>query len=121
MRKKIIEKNLTKVLLEGGEFSQALFDFELEDRIEEYLQSKHEDGDKFLIAITEKNNDIAMLLIDENDKVHVNEEARALLMKLWRGEVYKKNLRLLIPDMASELEGGYLYFFGVKVASRSAR
>ncbi len=114
MRKKIIEKNLKKALLEDGAFAQALFEYELQEHIEEYIQSKRADGDKYFIAITEHTNDVAMLLIDENDKVHVNEEGRVLLMKLWRGEAYKKNLRRLLPDMARELDSGFLYVAGIK-------
>ncbi len=115
MRKKTIEKNLKKALLEGGAFTQALFEYELQEHIGAYIQSKHEDGDKYLIALTEKANDVAMLLVDENDNVHINKEARALLMKLWQGEAYKKNLKRLMPDMASELDSGYLFVAGVKV------
>lgn len=118
MRKKIIEKNLKKVLLEGGAFSRALFEFDLEARIEAYLESKHEDGDKCLIVIAEKPDEIAMMLFDENDEVHVNEEARALLMKFWKGENYKNNILLLMRDMANELDKGNHYFAGVKVAER---
>lgn len=57
-----------------------------------------------------------MILIDESDKVYINEEARALLKKLWHS-VYRKNLQLLIPDMARELDSGYLYVAGVKVSN----
>jgi len=114
MRKRIIEKNLKEALLEDGAFAQTLFEYELQEHIAEYTQSKHEDGDKYLIAITEHTNDVAMLLIDENDKVLVNEKARALLMKLWRGDAYKKNLQRLIPDMARELDSGFLYVAGIK-------
>ncbi len=115
MRKKTIEKNLKKALLENGAFAQALFEYELQGHVEAYIESKREDGDKYLIVVTENANDVAMLLIDENDNVHVNEKARGLLMKLWRHHAYKKNLQLLIPDMASELDSGYLYAAGVKV------
>lgn len=103
------------MLLEGGDFSQALFEFDLEARIEAHLQAKHEDGDKYLFVIAEKPNEIAMMLIDENDEVHVNEEARALLMNLWQGENYKNNVLLFMPDMANELDKGNHYFAGVKV------
>ncbi len=34
MRKKTIEKNLSKALLEDGPFAQALFEFELEEHVE---------------------------------------------------------------------------------------
>lgn len=115
MRKKIIAKNLKKVLLENGAFSRALFELDLEDRIVAYLQSKHEDGDKYMFVIAEKSNEIAMMLIDENDEVHVNQDARALLMKLWQGEIYKSNIRLFMPDMVNELDKGNHYFVGVKI------
>ncbi len=45
MRQKTIEKNLTKALLANGPLAWALFEYELEEHLEEYLQSKHEDGD----------------------------------------------------------------------------
>jgi hypothetical protein len=85
------------------------------ENMKAFLQSKHEDGDKYLFVIAEKSNEIAMMLIDENDEVHVNEEARALLMKFWQGENYKNNILLFMPDMANELDKGNHYFVGVKV------
>jgi hypothetical protein len=114
MRKKIIEKNLRKTLLEDGPFAQALFEYELEEHTEEYLQSKRADGDKYFFAITEHTNDVAMLLIDERDNIHVNQEARALLKKLWQ-DAYQQNLQRLIPDIAGELDAGFLYTAGVKL------
>ena len=59
-----IEKNLKKALLEDGPMAQALFEYELEEHVEEYLQSKRTDGDKYFFAVTEDTNDVAMLLID---------------------------------------------------------
>jgi hypothetical protein len=114
MRKKAIDKNLRKALLEEGSFAQALFEYELEEHIQEYIQSKRADRDKFFLAITEHSNDVAMLLIDEADNVHINEAARELLKQLWRG-AYKKNLQTMIPGMADTLAAGYLYAAGVKV------
>ena len=120
MRKKIIAKNLRKALLEDGPLAQALFEYELAGHLAEYLQSKRADGDKYFFALTEHTNDVAMLLIDEDDTVHINEEARAMLKKLWRN-AYRKNLQILIPDMAEELDAGYLYAAGVKVSDRAER
>jgi hypothetical protein len=116
MRKKTIEKNLRKALLEGGPFAQALFEFELEEHVEDYIQSRRADGDKCFFAITEHTNDVAMILVDESDNVHINEDARALLKKLWR-DAYKQNLQLLIPDMAEGLDAGYIYIAGVKFSN----
>lgn len=64
MSKRTIEKNLRRVLLDDAPFAWALFEYELEEHIEEYTQSKHIDDDKYFFAVTEHTDDIAMLLID---------------------------------------------------------
>jgi hypothetical protein len=112
MSKKIIEQNLKKALLDDGPLVKELFEYELEEHIEEYLKSKQKDKDFF--AITEHTNDVAMLLIDENNIVHVNEDARILLKKLWNRE-YKNNIRKLIPQTVDQLHEGYLFAAGVKI------
>ncbi len=61
-----IEKNLKKALLEDGPLAQSLFEYELAEHIEEYIQSKQADNDKFFFAVTEHTDDVAMLLIDES-------------------------------------------------------
>jgi hypothetical protein len=115
MRIKTIEKNLTKALLNSGKFEKKLFDYELAEHVDEYLLSKKEDKDEYFFAVTEHSNDVAMLLIDKNDIVHINEAGREQLQRLWR-DAYSGNLKKLIPDMAKELDAGFLYSAGVKVA-----
>lgn len=114
MRKKIIEKNLRKALLEDGPLTLALFEYELQEHIAEYLQSKHDDGDEYFFAVTEQSNAVAMLLIDDRDAVHINEAARGKLKALWRTS-YAGNMQKLIPDMAGELDQGHLFVAGVKI------
>ncbi len=114
MRKKTIEKNLRRALIANGPLAEALFEYELEEHIDEYKQSKREDGDKYFFAVTEHTNDVAMLLIDEQDNVHINEDARTALRRLWR-DAYTENMQFLIPQMAEELDAGYLFSAGVKV------
>ena len=41
MSKKTIAENLKRVLLDDAPFAMALFDYELREHIEEYLQSNH--------------------------------------------------------------------------------
>lgn len=118
MSKKIIERNLKKALLDGGPLAQALFEYELEEHVDEYKESKREDNDDFFFAVTEHSGDVAMLLIDKNDELHVNEDARALLEEMWRGSVYKSNIQRLLPNMAGELGKGYLFTAGVKYADK---
>ena len=118
MRRKIIEKNLRKALLDDGPFALALFEYELQEHIAEYVLSKQTDGDKYFIAVTEHTNDVAMLLIDEDDALHINEKARVVLKTLWQ-KAYRKNLELLIPNMARELDAGNLWSAGVNVATNT--
>ena len=114
MSKKTIEKNLAKALLNDGAMAYALFEYELEEHIDEYLKSKQEDGDDYFFAVTEHTNDVSMLLIDENNKVYINEEARALLKEFWPKSAYKQNMQILIPQMVDELRKGFLFVVGVK-------
>ncbi|MFN8456701.1 MAG: hypothetical protein U0401_18880 [Anaerolineae bacterium] len=113
MSRRTIEKNLKKALLQDGSLEQALYEFELEEHVAEYLQSKREDGDKYFFAVTEHTNEVALLLIDENDHLHINEAARAVLKQLW-ADAYEYNIKKLIPNMAEQLEAGYLFSAGVK-------
>lgn len=97
---------------------RALFEYELEEHIEEYLQSKRVDGDKYLFVVTENTDHVAMLLIDEQDNIHINEAARTILQELW-GDAYWSNMKTLIPNIAAELNAGYLSANGVKVADEA--
>jgi hypothetical protein len=118
MSKLTTEKYLIRALLENGPMSKALFEEELEDQIEEFLKSKQEDRDDYFFAITENNNHVAMLLIDEDDNVHVNEDARAVLMTFWQKQVYEHNMLILLPQMVEELNEGYYFVTGVKAQSQ---
>lgn len=118
-KKKIIE-NLEKALLQDGHLSLKLYQWELEEQVPEYLASKKEDRDKYFIAITENTNDVAMLLIDEKNRLHINEQARTRLKQFWKKN-YVQNLQILIPQMAQELHDGYVFITGVKEAKSAKR
>lgn len=118
MSKKTIIKNLRRVLLNGEPFEMALFDFELREHIEEYMESKRADNNEFLFAVTEHTNDVAMMLIDEQDNVHINEDARAMLQSLWP-DTYFQNLEKIIPEMATQLHAGYLFMTGVNTMGQA--
>jgi hypothetical protein len=120
MSKLTTEKYLVRALLNDGAMSKALFEEELEDQIDEFLKSKQEDQDDYFFAITENKNHVAMLLIDRDDNVHVNEEARAKLKTFWQNSVYENNMEMLIPQMVDELSEGYYFVTGVKVQKDSA-
>jgi hypothetical protein len=120
MSKKTIEKNLIKALLHDEAMTYKLYEFELEEHIDEFLASKKKDKDDYFFAVTEHTNDVAMLLIDEKNKVHVNEEARAKLKDYW-GESYGHNLKVMIPHMVDELSHGFLSVNGVKIDKRTSK
>lgn len=119
MSKKSIANNLKRVLLDDQPFAIALFDYELREHIEEYVQSKHEDADRYFFAVTEHSNDVAMLLIDEDDTIHINEDARTTLRTIW-GAVYAENIQRLIPKMAQDLNAGFLFAAGVKIVPHTS-
>ncbi len=114
MSKMTTEKHLVRALLEDGAMSKSLFEEELQEQTDEFLRSKKEDGDDFIFAITERDNQVAMLLIDRDDKVHVNEGARAVLKTYWQKSVYEDNILMLLPQMVDELNEGYYFVTGVK-------
>lgn len=118
MSKKTIEKTLTRALLNDGTMAYALFKYELEEHLDEYMKSKQEDGDDYFFAVTGHSNDVAMLLNDRDNNVHINEEARMLLKELWPKAAYKHNMQILIPQMVDELSKGYLFVSGVRIAKR---
>ena len=118
MSKKTIEKNLIKALLNDGEMAYALFEHELEEHVNDFMKSKKKDKDDYFFAVTEHTHHVAMLLIDGGNKVHVNEEARALLKQLWPKLAYKHNMQILIPQMVDELSKGFLFVTGIKIQGR---
>jgi len=60
-----------------------------------------------------------MLLIDEQDIVHINEEARVVLRALWR-DAYPNNIQRLLPKMVQDINAGYLFAVGVRVVVEAA-
>jgi hypothetical protein len=115
MSKITTEKSLIKALLNDGAMSKTLFEDELQEKIVEFLKSKKEDHDDYFFAITENDKNVAMLLIDGDNKVHVNEEARALLKTFWQKSAYQNNMQVLIPQIVDELSNGYYFVTGVKI------
>ena len=119
MSKLTTEKHLVRALLNDGAMSKALFEEELQDQMDEFLKSKQDDKEDFIFVITERDNQVAMLLIDKENKVHVNEEARAVLKTYWQKSVYEDNMLMLLPQMVDELNEGYYFVTGVKAQNES--
>jgi hypothetical protein len=109
-----IEAALNKALLNSGGMKHELYLHELEELIDELITSMTRDNDHYIFAVTENNNDIAMVLIERSGKLYINEEARAKLQKLWP-LTYEHNMKQLIPNFASQLFRNELPINGVKV------
>lgn len=103
---------LKKALVAEGPLSLELFNFDLKDGLEEFLASKLNSKEDFFFAVTENRGHVAMLLIDENNQLLINEQARAWLKAKWRNGVYERNMRLFIPQMAEDLTAGYIAQMG---------
>jgi hypothetical protein len=113
MTKKKIALNLEKALLKDAPLELELYKWELEEHVRDYFDSKKQDKDKYFIAITENKNDVAMLLIDDKNNLHINERAREELKKIW-DKSYERNMKILIPQMAQDLFDGYVFISGIK-------
>ena len=108
-----IEKVLCKSLMLDGAMSYPLYEWELKEHIPFWTKEMKKDKDEFVIVITEKDGDAAMLFIDKNEQLYINEDARSKLKKLWL-KSYQSNMEQLMPMIVEMLANGFLYVNGVK-------
>lgn len=111
---KRIENLLTQALINDGEMEIQLYEYEFAGAEDDFKQSLIEDNDDCIFSVTEKQNDIAMLLIEKSGEVYINEQARDRLKELWQHS-YLKNMKQLIPAFATQLNANQLPINGVKV------
>jgi hypothetical protein len=116
MHKKAIKQLLETVLLKEGEMAHGLYEYELAENIDYLKKSLKQDNDDYILTVTTNNGDAAMLLIDNQDKIFINERARDELKKLWQKN-YANNMKKLIPDFVAQLARGELPINGVKTVS----
>ena len=117
MSAKKIEELLTVALLEGGAMQHELYEYELEDQLDDLRESLAEDDDDYLFVITENNNDVAMLLLEKSGTLFINEAAREKLKEYWQ-DAYVTNIQDMIPTISQELADNELVVNGVKTANR---
>jgi hypothetical protein len=108
------EKLLRQALLNDGEMSQELYEYETEELLGEWKASLAKDKDDYLFAVTENSGDVAMVLIEKSGEVRINKEARERLRELWPA-AYKSNMEKLIPAFAEQLVEGDIPVSGVKI------
>ncbi len=114
--KKKIEQLLRQALINNGKMEYALFEYELKEHIDYWYKGLKRDKEELVFIVTENRGHVAILLITKDKEIYVNEDAREFLAQEWEGEVYKKNMKRLIPIMAEDLANDILAVNGVKVA-----
>lgn len=113
--KKAIQNRLRQALLANANMSHALYKWELEEHLDYWKAGMRRDKDEFLFVVTENSGDVAMLLLTDKGELFINELAREKLQLLWNNAgVYERNMELLLPVMAAQLEAGELYVNGVR-------
>jgi hydroxylamine reductase (hybrid-cluster protein) len=113
MTKKDIKKLLEQTLLHDDIMHYSLYEYELEESLDEFKSSLEADQDDYIFAVTENSGHVAMVLIDKSGQVYINEQAREKLRTVWK-DAYNKNIRMLIPVFVRQLHSGVLPINGVK-------
>jgi hypothetical protein len=108
-----IENLLEQTLLHDEAMQYGLYEYELEELLDELKSSLAADRDDFIFTVTENSGDVAMVLIEKSGQVYINEQARERLQALWP-MAYKSNIQKLIPAFAQQLHEGELPINGVK-------
>jgi hypothetical protein len=105
MTAKNIERLLEQTLLHDGAMQYGLYEYELEELVDELTASLAADQDDYIFAVTENSGHVAMVLIEKSGQVHINEQAREKLRALWPA-TYASNMQQLIPAFAKQLHAG---------------
>ena len=116
MTAKRIEKLLKQALIHDGEMQHELYEYEMEELLDEWKSSMAKDKDDYIFAVTENSGQVAMVLIEKTGEVHINEEARERLKELWPA-AYESNMKKLIPAFAEQLKEGEIPVSGVKIVA----
>jgi hypothetical protein len=118
MTAKNIERLLEQTFLHDGAMQYGLYEYELEELVDELTASLVADQDDYIFAVTENSGHVAMVLIEKSGQVHINEQAREKLRALWPA-AYASNMQQLIPAFANQLHAGELPINGVKTIGQS--
>ena len=115
-----IANALRKALLKDGDMELSLYKSKLEEHVDEWYEGLKDDCESFVFVVTENSGDIAMIMIDQNKTVYVNEEARAKLSELWMKN-YIKNMKFLISRMADDIDYASISIIGFVIPKKSNR
>ena len=113
-RTRSVGGTLKKALLHEEPMAWWVFEYELAEHVKDFVRDRREDDIEYLLAVTENRRDVAMLFVDDDDFVLVNEAARTRLQELWP-LAYGTTIKKLIPQMVERLESGHIFVLGIKV------
>ena len=118
MTAKKIKQLLERALSANGKMAYALYEHELAEVVDDLKLSLKRDRDDYIFTVTENTGDIAMVLVEKNGDVHINEQARDRLQALW-SDAYASNIKRMLPDFARQLSQGQLPINGVTVQRKA--
>lgn len=119
MTVKNITRLLEQALLRDGNMHHELYQYELEEILDDLKSSMMHDKDDYIFAVTENSGHVAMVLIEQSGQVYVNEQARNKLRDLWPA-AYESNMKKFIPAFAKQLNQGENPINGVKTMKSSS-
>lgn len=111
-QKSTVFQVLHKALLEDGDMHRSLYEYDMEEHIAFWTEGMKKDKNDLVFVVNENDGHIAMVLITKDEKLFINEEARAYLQKTWKKQ-YEKNIKMLLPAMVAELNDGAFPIHGV--------
>jgi hypothetical protein len=108
-----IQSALTSSLIDGGKFSDELFQDVLVGFRKSLHDSVHGDADDALICVVVDGDEVALMLIEWDGVELQNAAALVRIREMWKGN-YVVNMEKLIPVFVEHLGQGNLGIAGVK-------
>jgi hypothetical protein len=115
-----ISKALRKALLKDESMSQALYEDRLVEHIDEWYEGLKDDRENLAIVLTVRDEEVAMVMIDQDKNILVNEEAKDKLSKMWTKN-FPKNMQFLIPGMADHINEAVFSITGIAIVKTRKR
>lgn len=115
---KKIETILRHSLLKDGKMDIELYHNNLEEMIDDLKESLINDDEDYIFSLVCDGSSTAMIMIDMNGEIYINEDARTKLKSLWLNN-YSKNLNMFIPEFAYELHKNMMPIMGFNVIDNS--
>jgi hypothetical protein len=120
MSQQSIQSALESSLIEGGNFSDQLFQDVLIDFRKSLNESLHEDADDALICVVVDGGEVALMLVEWDGAELQNESALARIREMWKSN-HRANMEKLIPVFVEHLAQGNLGVAGIKWIGESQK